>query len=374
MTKIFVIAGEDSGDLIAADLIRQLKQDDPSVEIAGIGAAHMLDAGLPNSLFPMSDLSIMGLVEVIKHLPRLLRRMAQTKQAIAQFQPDVLLTVDAPDFCLRIAQWTKKKFPQIKCVHTVAPTVWAWRPGRAKKIAQFLDGILCLFPFEPSYFTEHGLKAAFIGHPLVHMIEPVNDATKQNFFKRYLLSQDQPVLCLLPGSRVREIESLLPTFLQTAKQLRLKNPDLQVILPTLSRLEQRVQDMIDDSGVPVTLVMTQDDKYTAMQISTAALHASGTVALELALCGTPMVTAYHVSALSAWVARRLIRINNVNLVNIILNHNIVPEYLQEDCTVENLYAALDMLMNGQGGDVQRNALAGIRAKLQPDGSSIALIK
>ncbi len=375
MTRIFVIAGEESGDIIGGDLLHQIKQAYPDCLIAGIGGTRMEQAGAFQSLFPLSDLSVMGLAEVIVHLPRLLQRIKHTKKAIQNFQPDLLLTIDAPDFCLRIAKWVKAKQPAIKTIHTVAPTVWAWRAGRAKKIAKFLDGLLCLFPFEPSYFTPHGLQAQFIGHPLAHMIMPVPKNAKQLFFDDYHLDPDKRILCLLPGSRMREINALLPIFLQTAARVRQSHPDLQIILPTLPRLQTLVETHLLETDLPVTLIMEQADKYTAMQCSTASLHASGTVALELALCGTPMVTAYQVSPLSAWLARQLLKVQSVNLINILAGDKIIPEYLQESCTVGLLTPAVNAVLSDKHTrELQIEALQQVKKRLQVHASAVDFIK
>lgn len=375
MKKIFVIAGEESGDLIGSDLLRQIKQAYPDCQIAGIGGEQMQTAGYFQSIFPLSDLSVMGLFEVVRHLPRLLNRFKRTKQALQAFQPDLILTIDAPDFSLRMAKWAKRHLPNVKAIHTVAPTVWAWRPGRAQKIAQFLDGLLCLFPFEPPYFTAHGLDAAFIGHPLVGMITPLTPSAQADFLNRYNLHTDRPILCLLPGSRVREIEALMPVFLDTVTDLKRRLPDLQIILPTLPRLQNLIQDYLTAETVPVTCVTDRADKYTAMQCSTAALHASGTVALELGLCQTPMVTAYQISPLSAWLARRLLKINSVNLVNILLGEGTVPEYLQDDCTAANLVPALEpLLRHTPQAHYQRLALQQLEKKLQASQPAVDFIK
>ena len=375
MTKIFVIAGEESGDLIGGDLLQQIKQAYPDCMIAGIGGERMQRAGGFQSVFPLSDLSVMGLFEVIKHLPRLLKRIKQAKDSIRDFGPDVLLTIDAPDFSLRIAKWAKQYIPQMKTIHTVAPTVWAWRAGRAKKIAQFLDGLLCLFPFEPPYFTAHGLKAEFIGHPLTQIIQPADEQEKQNFYARYHLEADQPILCLLPGSRTREIEALLPVFLDTATRLKQDNPQLQIILPTLPCLQALIESHAKNHSVPVIIIPAQADKYLAMQCSTVALHASGTVALELALCDVPMVTAYKMSPVSIWIARKLLNIKDVNLVNLLAGQRVVPEYIQEDCTVDNLTHAVDMLLNDQNSaQIQRETLQQIKKRLQVDKPAVDFIK
>src|SRR5690606_12265482 len=224
MAKIFLIAGEASGDLLGASLMQDLRKTGYEGDFIGVGGTEMALQGL-NSLFPMSDLSVMGVSEVVAHLPVILKRLDETFQAIKRENPDILVTIDSPDFCLRVAQKVKKKLPNIKTLHMVAPTVWAWRPGRAKKIAKFLDGLMCLFPFEPRYFKPHGLKAEFIGHPLVGKIIPV---AKNAFLAKYDLDPKKPILCLLPGSRRREIESLWPIFVETFHRVHAYVPDLQV--------------------------------------------------------------------------------------------------------------------------------------------------
>jgi lipid-A-disaccharide synthase len=356
--KIFIIAGEASGDFLGASLMRDLKAL-KSVEFTGIGGPLMTEEGL-SSLFPMRELSIMGLVEVLKYLPLMIRRLNETVDAIVAQQPDILITVDSPDFCLRVAKRVKKKCPNIKIVHYVAPTVWAWRPKRAEKIAKFLDGLLCLFPFEPPYFTKHGLKAEFAGHPLVKTIGEVTDEQKRQFFETYDLDPSHPVLCMLPGSRRKEVSALWPIFLKTAEQLRRTMPDLQVILPTLPHLLP----LLGEVPSYITLMTDNTDKYIAFQCSDAALHASGTVALELALSGVPMVTTYKVNPLTAFVARRLLTTRYYNLVNILHSEEVVPELVQEKCTPEILSAALQgLLADPQSRSVQMRKLVQIRNML-----------
>ena len=345
MTKIFLIAGEESGDLLGASLMQDIKSLDSSVTFLGVGGSRMQSAGLA-SLFPMQELSVMGLFEVLRHLPRILKRMRQTIDAILVAQPDILVTIDSPDFCLRVAKTIKRRAPQIKIVHYVAPTVWAWRPGRARKIARFLDGLMCLFPFEPPFFTRHGLRAQFVGHPLVKTIKMATPEQREAFCRKYGLDSQKPILCLLPGSRRREIASLWPLFITAAKTLHHEMPNLQIIVPTLPHLKPRLQ------GTPFTIIDDVADKYTAFQCSAAALHASGTVALELALCGTPMVTAYKVNPVTAWLASRLLKTQFVNLVNILAAKPIIPELLQEQATPENFATALKAILSNPVAQVE----------------------
>lgn len=366
MKKIFIIAGEASGDLLGAAVMHDLMQLG-TYEFKGVGGSMMQEQGL-QSLFPMKELSIMGLIEVLKHLPLLIKRIDQTFDAISVYQPDILVTVDSPDFCLRIAKKVKKHYPHIKTIHYVAPSVWAWRPGRAKKIAKFLDGLMCLLPFEPPYFTRHGLQAAFIGHPLTKKIQPVSVETKQQFLQRYGLDVQAPLLCVLPGSRRKEIQNLWPVFQQTVDQLRKRIPDLQIVMPTLPHLVSLL------GTVPEYIrVLTDDtDKYTAFQCSTVALHASGTVALELALSGTPMVTAYKVNPITAYLAKYLVTTRYFNLVNILQGKQIVPEMLQDKANAHDLAVCLYRLLTDiNASSQQKDILQTIRKELAEPRQSAA---
>ena len=318
--KIFLIAGEASGDLLGAALMQDLKTLEPDLQFSGVGGPQMCGQGM-RSLFPMTELSIMGLVEVIKHFPLLYKRFHQTVEAIVQQNPDVLVTIDAPDFCLRVARKIKKLRPSIKIIHYVAPTVWAWRPGRAKKIARFLDGLLCLFPFEPPYFAVHGLRAVFAGHPLTRLVSPVRK-----------MPNDHPVLCVLPGSRLREVDFLLPVLTETLQRLKNTIPDLQVVIPTLPHLLEKLAPLKNLAKIFVPKDNTE--KYQTFAQSDVALHASGTVSLELALCQTPMVTIYKVSPLTAKIVQRLIKTPYANLVNILLKHPVVPELIQDEAMAD----------------------------------------
>jgi lipid-A-disaccharide synthase len=346
MTRtVFIIAGEASGDILGASLMQDLKLvTGNDIDFSGVGGDLMNKQGL-NSLFPMSDLSVMGLAEVLKHLPKILGRLNQTVTAILEQKPDVLVTIDSPDFCLRVAKKIKRKNPNIKIVHMVAPTVWAWRPKRAQKMAKFLDGLMCLFPFEPVYFTKYDLKTRFVGHPLTRQIPAFSEASKRGFCVRHGLDESKPLLCLLPGSRSAEIDALMPVLLETFSLLKHSIPELQCILPTLPHKKAVIESYLKGNrDIHVLVPETPHEKYTAFAACDVALHASGTVALELALCNTPMITTYKVNAITAWVGRRLIKTPYVNLVNILVDHPIVPELLQEKANARDLSAIVHALL------------------------------
>jgi len=344
--KIFIIAGEASGDLLGGRLLKALKQQAEdtgiNVDFKGVGGSLMQQEGLV-SLFPMEELSLMGAAEIIPHLPNLIRRINQTADTAVDENPDVIISIDSPDFCFRVIKKIKKQTKNIPCVHYVAPSVWAWRPKRAKKVAQFLDHILALLPFEPPYFEREGLPCTFIGHSIVET--EVTPQNQNELCQKYGLNKEKPVLCLLPGSRGSELKRLLPLFKDTAEQLQKKYKKLQFVMPTLPHLKPKLDAAFVDSPVQPIFITDSNDKQDAYALSTLALAASGTVALELGMAGVPTVIGYKMGALSSYLAKKLIKLNYVSLINIILDKPVMPEYLLENCTVENLTQALDQLLS-----------------------------
>lgn len=361
--KIFMIAGEPSGDLLGARLMAALKRRSADVQFCGVGGTRMVGEGL-NSLFPMSDLTLFGLAELLPKIPLILRRMRETAAAITAEKPDLVVTVDAPDFSFRIAK--RLAGSGIPFVHYVAPTVWAWREGRAKKIQPLYKHLLTLFPFEPPYFEKVGLPATFVGHPLIEA--GIERASAERLRSRYAISADQPVLVVLPGSRRSELKSLLDDFGRVLELLKAKHKDLKVILPTLPHLFDTIRN--STSGWPFKpLITTSDeDKYDAFKAATAALAASGTVALELGLAETPAVIAYRIHPLTAALYRRLIKVKFANLVNIMAGEMAVPEFIQENCTPDNIATALDSLLGSEElRSKQLCTLEKVRAWLSPEG-------
>jgi lipid-A-disaccharide synthase len=339
MTKrIFIIAGEASGDFLGAQLLQSLKKLHPGCEIAGVGGALMETKGF-SSIFPMTDISLFGLVELIPHLFKVLKRIKQTKEALDTFKPDVLVTIDSPGFCLRIAKYAKQL--DIPVVHYVAPSVWAWRAGRAKKFAKKIriDHLLCLLPFEPPYFTCHGLPATFVGHPVTE-VELPSDA---GFRESIGISREATLVCLLPGSRKSELRNLLKIFLTAIEKLPL-NRRIEVVLPTIPHLLPMIEPLIKDARIPIKIVTTTQQKWQAFMQSSVALAASGTVSLELAYAGVPQVIAYKVSKLSYWIVKWLITTKYVSLVNILSKEMVVPEYLQDQCNPEFLSKQVEIVL------------------------------
>jgi lipid-A-disaccharide synthase len=348
MPLVFLIAGEPSGDVLGGRLMAALDRSTGGrVRFAGVGGPSMESQGLA-SLFPMGDLSVMGVAEVLPRLPRLLRRLRQTVAAAKSSRPAAVVTIDSPDFGLRVAKRLGGEgFPLI---HYVAPTVWAWRPGRARTIAAFLDHVLALLPFEPPYFETEGLACTFVGHPVVESGADGGDGAA--FRRRHGIEPQAPLVCFLPGSRGSEVGPLMPIFGETLARLRTGRPDLRAIIATVATVRDAVTAAARDWPAAPIMVSDTAEKYHAFAAADAALAASGTVALELAMAGTPAVIAYRTNPLTAFLARRLIRVRFVNLVNIILDRPAVPEFLQGDCRPRRLALAVDHLL----GNAEARAL------------------
>ena len=354
---VYLIAGEPSGDRLGARLMAALRRQDGSIRYLGVGGVEMAAVGL-RSRFPITDLSVMGLAEVVPHLPRLIVRLRQTIADIRRHRPDVVVTIDSPDFTLRVARAIRRE--GIPVVHYVAPQVWAHRPNRVHGMATYLDHVLALLPFEPPLFQQAGLPCTFVGHPAVEDKFGQGDGTA--FRARHGLGAGGPILAVLAGSRRSEVSRLLPVFGATVARLQGEIPNLALALPTVPAVEALVRAAAAGWPVPTVVTISLADKVDAFAAATAALAASGTVTLELGLSGVPMVIAYRTTAVTAWLARRLVRVRHVGLVNLIGATAVVPELLQEACEPMGLAAALLPLLRGrEQRHIQAAALAGLRA-------------
>lgn len=342
--NIFIIAGEASGDALGASLMHAMKQMRPDAVFHGVGGRKMAAEGL-NSLFPMEELSVMGVAEVLPRLPKILRRISHTVQEIERLRPQAVVTIDSPDFCFRVVKKLKSRRRDIPCIHYVAPSVWAWRPKRAEDVSKFLDHILTLLPFEPPYFTDHGLAATFVGHPVVERLE--NRGNGDRFRKRHHLKSDQPVLCMLPGSRMSELSRLLGKFSETADIVLRNRHNAVIVIPTLPHLKPTIEKFFVGKGINPILVYDEEGKFDAFAASAIAIAASGTVSLELAMTDTPHIIAYKLSPISAWLARHLIHTPYVNLINILLKRRVVPELLLDECEPGPMSKELLRLMDSK---------------------------
>lgn len=364
-TKIYMIAGETSGDTLGAGLIDALQDKLDDFVVYGVGGSQMEEQGL-SSLFPMADLSVMGVAEILPRLPKILRRISQTVDDIVKHKPDILITIDAPDFCFRVARKLKERLGDAcpVMVHYVAPTVWAWRPERAKKIAALYDGIICLLPIEPPYFTAEGMKAAFTGHPSIAAYEE-NKGGGAALRKELNIDKDATVLGLLFGSRIGELQRVGPILRQAAFSYAQKNKgkDLHILAPTLPHLRKEVRNLLESMPCTTHVIDKRDLKWHCFDAMDMALATSGTVGLELAIAGVPHIIGYKVNYLTWRIVRSKITSKYAHLANILLDRLAVPEFIQLDCTPEKIGEMLSVLPmtakeQKQEFDVVRNMLRG----------------
>ena len=352
---IFLVAGEPSGDALGAQLMAALKRrSERSLTFIGVGGARMRGEGL-HSLFPMDELSLMGAAEIVPHIPRLLRRIRETASAICTARPDVVVTIDAPGFTFRVIKRVRRQNAGglMTLVHYVAPQVWAWKRDRAREVAGYLDHLMALLPFEPPYFEVEGLPCTFVGHPVVESGADTGDAAA--FRRRHDLPAEAELVCVLPGSRRGEVRRLLPIFGATLDRLARSRPTLRAVLPAVDACRSDIAAVAGNWAVPTLIVSGQQERYDAFAAADAALAASGTVALELAMSRTPMVITYKLNPITAMLARRVIKTRYVNLVNLILEREVVPELLLEACRPDRLADAVGHLLDNPAARAAQRA-------------------
>ena len=341
--KIFIIAGEDSGDKLGSAIIDGLREvTDVPPKFVGIGGNGMISRGL-DSIFPMSELSVMGFVEIASKYKSLKKRLNQTISSILDEKPDILLTIDAPEFCFRVAKKVKLLNKNIAVAHYVAPTVWAWRSNRAKQISNFIDQILALFPFEPRYFHDVGVRCDFVGHPIVS--ETLADEESVTEFKKAYSLTDEPVILCLPGSRKSEIDRLMPVFGETLEKFSNALPNARFILPSTPDVYEYSKKFLD--CMPKDIIFLTPEKFgvekylefkkASFKLSQLALAASGTVSLELAANNTPMVIGYDMNFLSRKIIGLMLKIDTVNLVNLVTGNRNIPECIGSNFNSEKLF-------------------------------------
>ena len=338
---VFLVAVEESGDRLGSALMRALRERRADIRFSGVGGHEMSAAGL-KSLHGIDDFSIFGFTASPARLPKILRHLRETVQAVRADRPDVLVIIDSPGYTLWVARVVHRLDRTIPIVDYVSPSVWAWRPWRARSMRRYIDHVLALLPFEPDVHRKLGGPAcSYVGHPL---IEEVGRMRPDPGDERRRLA-DPPVLLVLPGSRSGEVRRLAGVFGQTVALVRDRIGPIEVVVPTVPHRRAQVTEATAGWPVPARVVVGHDDKLAALRVARAALAKSGTITLELALAGVPMVAAYQVSALEAFVARRMVRVPSFILANLVVSENVVPELVQEECTPERLAAALIPLFN-----------------------------
>jgi lipid-A-disaccharide synthase len=363
--KIWIMAGEASGDVLGARLILALRAQRENLQFCGIGGPRMEQTGL-QSLFPMRDLAVMGLAEILPRLRSLNRRLEQAAADIKTQRPDLVVTIDSPGFALRLLK--KIKPLSLRRIHYVGPQVWAWREHRVRNFPGLWDELLCLLPFEVDFFAGHGVSAIFVGHPVLQSGADQGDAAR--FRARHNIASDTRIVVLMPGSRRTEAPRLMPVFGRAMSLLAQDFPSLLPVIPSSPAVAEIVSKAAADWPIKPLILTELSDKNDAYAAAGAALTKSGTSTLELALAAVPMAVTYRVNPLTAAMARRLIRVKHVAMVNLLAGREIVPELLQQDCTPEKLRAVLRTLLTDHDvAEEQRGAFASIMQSLRaPEGS------
>ncbi|GLH67885.1 lipid-A-disaccharide synthase [Geothrix edaphica] len=360
---LLVLAGEDSGDLHGAELLRELKARRPELRIIGVGGPRMTPF-LDRKLADVKDLAVVGFVEVIKHLPRLNRLFKQILAAAAEEKITGALLIDYPGFNLRMAKALRKQLPAVTLHQYVCPQVWAWKKGRIPELGTVLDTLYCLFDFEPELFRGYPVDARFVGHPLVEVVKAECD--RAAFFTETGLDPARPLVALLPGSRRGEIERLLPPMAELARRWRTARPEVQWVLPVAPTLDSAfVRAHLGDA--PVTLV--RDHPYAARAYADAALVASGTATLETALLGTPFAIVYKLNALTYQMARRIVKVPHFGLANVVARREVAPELLQGEVNPERLGLELTHLLDSEVARRVRAELSEVRGHLGEPGAA-----
>ena len=363
--RLFLVAGEHSGDALGGKLIESLRALSPqSLELQGVGAESMEAQGCA-SLFPLAEIAVMGPLDILPRLPSIWRRIRETAEAAIAFQPQALIILDSPEFTHQVARRVRRRAPHIPIIDYVSPSVWAWRPGRARRMRSYVDHILAILPFEPEVHKRLGGPAcSYVGHPLVEKLDWIGRLDPEALRRRLGIEKERPVLVILPGSRSSEVKRLMVPFGETLRLLGNRIGDFDVIVPTVASVRHLIEARMADWPVAPHLVSSEQDKFSAFKLARAALAASGTVTLELAIAGTPMVVGYRSDPIAARL-RFLLVAHSVVLPNLVLGENVFPEYLLQDCTPENLAAALlPLLENSPERRRQSGAAAEVIARIR----------
>ena len=362
MARILISAGEASGDLYAGAVTRGIKQLNPEAEVFGMGGDCLREAG-GEVLFDIKDHSLMGFVEVLKKLPDVWKLRNAFIDLMEKRKPDVLLTIDYPGFNMRLAKLAKER--GINVVYFIAPQVWAWRPGRAADVAKVTDKIACIFPFEYDFYKSYGADIEFIGHPLVDTVKP--SLSRKEAEELAGKRTGHPLILLMPGSREMEIQRLLPVMLGAAKILKQKRPELDFAIPRAATIAKDIlEDSVRQAGLNIRLI--EGHNYDVMSVADLAIVTSGTVTLEAAMCGLGCEILYKSSPVSFWIAKRVVKIPNIGLPNIVAGRQIEPELLQDDCTPDKIAStALELLEPERFAQLQRDLME-VKDKLGEPGA------
>jgi lipid-A-disaccharide synthase len=361
---IYIIAGEPSGDLLASRLMRAVTEKKPDVQFTGMGGETMTELGF-ESLFDISEISVMGITEVLPKLRHILRRVKQVVDDIHKKQPDVIVTVDSWGFVHQVLNRLNKENIKTVRIHYVAPQVWAWKKGRAKTVAKLVDRLMTLLPMEPPYFEKYGLQCTFVGHPVMENTANLPD-NESEFKTRYEIPEKCTLLTVLPGSRRSEIKRLIPVYKQVLRSLVKTFPDLFLVIPSVTAIAKDVEKAFADLEIPCRIILGQSERYSAFKASTFALAASGTVSLELTAFGTPHVITYRFGYVSNKVLKRFAGTKYANLINILADKFIIPEFVLENCREELITPkVLELMQHPDKAEKQMKEAFQYLLKLKP---------
>lgn len=368
MSLVYIIAGEPSGDLLASRLMTAMQSQSPGIRFAGMGGETMAALGF-KSLFDISDISVMGIMEVAPRLPLIMKRLKQTVADIKEKRPDVIVTIDSWGFVHQVLERLKKAGITTPKIHYVAPQVWAWKKSRAKTVAHLTDKLITLLPYEPPYFEKYGLECVFAGHPVIESVaSPLADDSPA-FRQKYGIPGNATLVTVLPGSRQSEIKRLIPVFRQVVGRLAAVYPDLFLVIPTVAAVAGKVKAAFANLEIPHCCVLGQSERYGAFRASHFAIAASGTVSLELAACKTPHIIAYKFGYVTNKILKHFAGTRYANLINILAGKFIIPEFVLENCRADLITPAVLDLMNNTGkATAQTGEAYKYLMKLKPSGA------
>jgi lipid-A-disaccharide synthase len=363
MHKIMISVGEASGDLNGAGLANALKKIEPDIKLLGMGGQAMNAAGV-DIVYDIADLGVMGLVEILESLPKMFKLRDKLSEIMAAEKPDALVVIDYPEFNMRLAKAAKKQ--GIPVISYISPSAWAWRRGRAKDVAKIVERVAAIFPFEADVYREAGANVTFVGHPLLDIVKP--SLSKLEAYSYFKAHSDKPAIILMPGSRIQEINKLLPVMLAAAEKIVEEIPDCQFFLPIASTISREiVQDIL--SSCKITVKLTSEHTYDLMNIADAAIAASGTATLETSLMGLPTVIIYKLAPLTYFLGKFLVKIPNFGLPNIVAGRRVVPELIQDDANPEKIAVeTIKILTDKALNDTMKQELSQVKAKLGNTGA------
>ncbi len=369
--RLFVVAGEHSGDQLGGPLLAALHDmSDRPLSLSGVGGEAMAAQGC-GSLFPLSEVAVMGPIAILGRLPKLIRRVHETVDAAVAMRPHALIILDSPEFTHAVAKRVRRKLPDLPVIDYVSPSVWAWRPGRARRMRRYVDHVLAILPFEPEAHRRlGGPDCTYIGHPLIERIDWIRSRDTQAFRKRLNLDAERPLLVVLPGSRATEVNRLTGVFGETVARIVARKGPVDVVMPAASGVEHLIEQRLSDWTVKPHVLRGEEDKFSAFRAADAALAASGTVTLELALAQTPMVVSYRTEAIVA-MFMWMLKAHSIVLPNLVLGENVFPEYVQGACNPETLSDAMLPLLDAKNPEFKRQmaALQGIDERMKlPSGT------